>query len=268
MKLIGTSALLWLNTFTLLVALIINGLGGSTTLLGDTVSAISAKYPTLFTPASWAFSIWGLIYLLLIGFVINQWVAWHRDKDTALVRQTGIWFALSNLANAAWILAWVNEHLGLSVILMLVLLFSLIMLTVRLRLEVWDAPLRTIAWVWWPIAVYLGWIIVATLANVSVWLVSTNWSGWGISPETWTVIMIGIAVAVYILLVLTRNLRESAAVGIWALIAIAWRQWDGSETVAYSAVGGAIVLFVTVSIQAAMHYKTNPVYRIFTGGSQ
>lgn len=257
-------AFLTINSITLVIALILNSLGGSGA-LGNSVGAISDKYPTLFTPAGYAFSIWGLIYLFLIGFVINQWVAYFRDKDGELIRRTGIWFILSNLANATWIVAWVNESLGLSVLIMLVLLFSLIMLTVRLRLEVWDAPIRTIAWVWWPIAIYLGWIVVATVANVSAYLVSINWTGWGITTEAWTLIMIGVATLVYLFLIVTRNLRESATVGIWGLIAIAYRQWTLNETVVYGAIVAILILFIAISIQAGLNYKTNPVYRMLTG---
>ncbi|MCA1760289.1 MAG: hypothetical protein LC658_11020 [Bacteroidales bacterium] len=113
-------SLLLFNSITLIFALVMNSLQGSNILGGTTVGEVSAKYETLFTPAGYAFAIWGVIYLLLILFVGNQWFAWFKRREDRELNQTGWWFALGNIANGTWIVAWLNEQMALSVLLILV----------------------------------------------------------------------------------------------------------------------------------------------------
>ncbi len=253
------------NTLTLIFALVLNGLAGSGVFNGKSVGDISARYDTLIAPAGYAFAIWGIIYLLLILFVGYQWYAWLRDRDDTALKQTGFWFALGNIANGLWIVAWLNEYMGISVLLIFILLFSLIMLTLRLRLEIWDAPLRTIVFVWWPICIYLGWIVVASVANVAAYLVSLNWQGGFLSPATWTVIMIAVATVIYLLLIFTRNMREAALVGIWAFIAIAVRQWSVHDGIVFAALAGAGILLIVVSWHGYKNRATSPFKKLSQG---
>ena len=258
-------SLLLFNTFSLAFALVMNGLAGSGVFGGKSVGDVSEQYDTLFAPAGYAFAIWGLIYLLLIIFVAYQWVTWLKNKEDAELKQTGIWFGVSNLANGFWIVAWLNEAMGISVLLMLVLLVSLIVLTGRLRLEIWDAPVRIIAFVWWPVVFYLGWIIVASVANIAAWLVSIGWSGGFLTPETWTMIMITVAALIYLFLIKTRNMREAALVGVWALIAIAVRQWEQHTGIAIAAIVASGILFIAVSIHGIKNRETSPIEKMKRG---
>ncbi|HKL34226.1 MAG TPA: hypothetical protein VJ919_16920, partial [Tangfeifania sp.] len=193
------------------------------------------------------------------------WFAWFKRKEDTELKQTGWWFALGNIANGLWIAAWLNEQMGLSVLLILVLLFSLIMLTIRLRLEIWDAPVRIIAFVWWPVCIYLGWIIVASVANISVFLVSTGWQGGFISAKIWTIIMIGIATVIYLILIKTRNMREAAVVGIWALAAIAVKQWQVNPEIVIAALAASAILFVAISVHGFKNRKTSPFEKLKRG---
>jgi hypothetical protein len=241
--------LLLLNTLTFIYTLTLNGFSSSGALNGKTVGEVSDIYVTLFTPAGYAFSIWGLIYLLLIGFVIHQWYDWFKNRNDKELLQTGIWFAIGNIANGTWIYFWINEFIGISVILMLVLLVSLVAMTIRLRLELWGAPFRIAFFVWWPITIYLGWIVVATVANISAFLVSIEWNGAGISSQIWTIIMIAIAVIIYLLLLCRRYLREASMVGVWALIAIAVEQWQTETGIVTATLIGAGILFISATVQ-------------------
>lgn len=258
-------SLLFINAITLIFALVMNSLQGSQLFNGTTVGKVSAKYETLFTPAGYAFAIWGVIYLMLIAFVVYQWVAWFKRKEDTELKQTGWWFALGNLANGFWIVAWLNEQMGLSVLLILVLLFSLIMLTIRLRLETWNAPVRIIAFVWWPICIYLGWIIVASVANISVFLVSIGWQGGFISAEIWSVILIVAATLIYLVLIKSRNMREAAVVGIWALVAIAIKQWQLNNEIVIAALAASAILFIAVAVHGYKNRKTSPFEKLKRG---
>ena len=254
--------LLIINTLSLIFAFVLNGLAGSGVFNGKTVADISARYDTLITPAGYAFAIWGIIYLLLILFVGYQWYAWLKNKEDTSLKQTGLWLALGNIANGLWIVLWLNEYLALSVLLIFILLFSLIMLTLRLRLETWDAPLRTIAFVWWPICIYLGWIVVATVANVSVYLVSNGWQGGFLAPTSWTVVMIATATVIYLLLVFLRNMREAALVGVWAFIAIAVRQWSVQPEIVWTAGVATGLLLIVISWHGYQNRATSPFEKL------
>ncbi len=249
---------LLLNTITLSGTLFVNYWVNSGAFNGKTVGDISAQYENLFTPADYAFVIWGFIYLWLLAFVGYQWYAWFKRKDDEALQKTGIWFMLANIANASWVIAWMSEMTGLSVIIMLVLLFSLIQLVLRLNLERWDAPFFTIAFVWWPICWYIGWIILATVANISAYLTSISWNGAPFSEPTWAIIMIIAATIIYLLLTFRRNMREASLVGIWGLAAIAYKQWEIHPGIVYAAIGAAIILFLTSAYHGYQNRATAP----------
>ncbi|MGK7389666.1 MAG: hypothetical protein ACNS60_04920 [Candidatus Cyclobacteriaceae bacterium M2_1C_046] len=253
---------LLLNTLTLLITLGINYYAASGKLGSEAVGDISKKYETLFAPADYAFAIWGFIYLLLMLFVGYQWYAYFVKKEKHLIKQIGLWFIIANFCNSLWLLAWLLENFAISVILMLFLLYSLIRIVRRLNMENWDAPLRVIAFVWWPITFYLGWIIVALVANISVFLTAFGWDGVGLSEETWTIIMIAIATAVYLLLIKTRNMREASLVGIWAFIAIAVKQWEVNTSIVWTAIIASVVLFVASGWHGYKNRETSPFRKL------
>src|SRR5690606_9894891 len=159
--------------------------------------------------------------------------------DSDFISDTGPWFAIANFANAAWVVVWLYEYTGWSVILMFIILFSLIMVIIKTRMEIWDAPLKIIIFSWWPICLYACWITVATIANVASYLSKIGWDGIFFTERQWTIIMISVAVLINLLIVYKRNMREFAAVGVWALIAIYVRHIDRFEIIAYVALGGA-----------------------------
>ncbi|MDZ7741147.1 MAG: hypothetical protein U5Q03_05190 [Bacteroidota bacterium] len=254
--------LLILNSLSLVAALYVNYLGANARLGSYDVSDISSLYENLFTPAAYAFGIWGLIYFLLLTFVVYQWYAWIRTRDDYELKRTGLLFTLSNILNAFWIYAWVNDRPGISLLLMFALLAVLIFLVFRLRLEIWDAPVRIIAFVWWPVCIYTAWVILASIANFSAWLVSLGWNGGFLSEIAWSIIMLLIATAIYVLMIYYRNMREAALVGIWGMIAIAVRQWTLNPVVAYVAIAASFLLFVYVIAHAYKNRETSPIRKI------
>jgi len=225
---------------------------------GNTVSSLSADYENLFTPASYAFSIWGLIFLALFAqaiFFISR--AFSPVKDSDFLSQIGPYLIMANIGNGLWVYMWLMEHTGLSVIVMLGILASLVITILNTNMERWDAPRPTIFWLWWPIALYSGWIAVATIANISAYLGKTGWTG-GISEVTWAIVMIIVAVIVNLCMVATRNLREFACVGVWAVVAIAVRHWGSIPAIQWTALIGAVVLVVAIGIHGYQNRKTAP----------
>ena len=252
------TVLVCLNTFSFIIVLYINYIAQTHTLTNITMAEVSHRYNSLFVPADYAFLIWPVIYLMCAGFIIYQWIIVKNDIHN-YIQRTSIWFTAANLLNALWCYCWVHEWLGISVIIMLALLISLIMLIVRLRLELDDEPVRIIFFVWWPITFYIGWIIAATVACIASYLVYINWDGFKISADVWTIIMIVVAFVVYLFLNKKRNMREAASVGIWAFIAIAVRQWNDHNSIAVTAIGVSAVLLIL----SVLHGYKNSYYSPF-----
>lgn len=225
---------------------------------GNTVGSLSDEYSNLFTPAGYAFSIWGIIFLALFVQAIFLVVrAFKPQKDQTPISQIGLGIFLANLLNIGWLIAWLNEYTGMSVVVMLLLLITLLSVVVRTNMERWDAPLKIIAFIWWPICLYSGWIAVATIANISALLAKIGWTG-GIAESTWALIMISVATLLGILMIFKRNMREFSMVIVWALIAIAVRHWGEIPLLQYGSVAGAIVLLGVSSYHASQNLATMP----------
>jgi hypothetical protein len=218
-----------LNLMALILTIAINYLSSTGVLTGITIKEISARYHNYFTPAGYAFSIWGLIYIGLLGFVCYSVANRKQTHVRSILGRIGWLFVFSCLANSFWIIAWLNDYLGVSVFIMVVLLTILIAIIVRTRMELDAHPLKDYVFIYWPFAIYAGWITVALIANISAYLTKIGWGGWGIPGAHWAIVMIVVAGLVNILMVVTRNLREFAAVGIWALFAISIANHDQSS---------------------------------------
>ncbi|GGH27042.1 hypothetical protein GCM10007423_12480 [Dyadobacter endophyticus] len=242
------------NIIAVTVTVVVNYLSNTGIFNNSTMASVSARYQNLFTPSGYAFSIWGLIYLLLAVFVVYQSRGISGKREVpAVVEKVGWLFVISCAANSAWVLAWLYDFTGLSVLVMIVLLTSLWRIIVRTRMELDLIPIKKIALTWWPFAIYFGWISVALIANVAAWLTKIGWDGFGLSPVAWTVIMICVAGAVYLVLTWKRNLRESSMVGVWALVAVAVANWETAPAV----VDAALIVSAVILISSGIHAHQN-----------
>ncbi|NIV43810.1 tryptophan-rich sensory protein, partial [Candidatus Bathyarchaeota archaeon] len=174
----------WTNVASFGILVVVNALAGSTRLLnGKTSGEISDFYPTLITPAGYTFSIWGLIYVLLLAFVIYQAMPTNRDKS--FLGRISFLFALSTIFNIVWLVLWHYEFLAPSVILMFGLLATLIAIYLRLDIGKGNVSITERIAVHVPFSVYLGWITIATIANVAVVLTAVDWDTGGIDLVSW-----------------------------------------------------------------------------------
>ena len=210
------------NLVSVLLALTINSLASALPLNGQNTGEISDRFQVYFVPAGYVFSIWGIIYIGWIAFIIYQ--LQPSQKDNPRLRRLGYLFALSNLANAAWLFCWHYNLFGLSVLVMLALLGLLIVSYLKLdvnhvsvsRTEYWSVDIL--------FSVYLGWITVATVANITDWLYFIGWDSFGISAQAWAVIMLGVASLLGLAMALTRRDVGYLAVLVWAFAGIAVKQ--------------------------------------------
>jgi len=245
------------NGIALVSTIIINYLSNTGLINGTTIGRLSDKLITHFTPAGYAFSIWGFIYLLLIGFIFYQGkslLSTSPKSDDAVLR-IGWWFVISCIANSAWVFLWLYGYTGISCIAILVLLFSLMKIIFNCRLELDNERFSHLLFVAWPFVFYAGWVTVASIANISAYLNKTDWDGYGISDDNWAIIMIIAAVIINLRAIYDRNLREFALVGAWALIAIGIRNQEMYHNIRDIAYLGAATLLLNCGIHAYKQYR-------------
>ncbi len=235
---------------SLIVTVVVNGLANALPINGITTEEISNSFDVFFVPAGYVFAIWGLIYLALFVYAVYQ--ALPAQRENPRLRRTGWIFVLSSLANTAWIFCWHYGYYALSVVLMAVLLGSLIAIYWRLgtgrtavtRAEQWAVRV--------PFSIYLGWITVATIANVTILLDFVNWSGWGMAPEVWTVIMLAVAVVVAGLMALRHRDVAYLLVLVWAFAGIGMKQAETPlvANAAWVAAAAVALMVVITAVQS------------------
>ncbi len=248
------------NIIAFVATVFVNYLSNTGAINNTTIGDISDASKNLFTPAGYAFSIWGIIYLMLLGFVIYQSRSlFTKVRDDEFIIKTGWWFVLSCFSNMMWITFWLYGFMEFSILAIFVLLFSLLKIVMQNRMELWDAPISVIALLWWPFVFYSGWVTVASIANVAAYLKSMDWNAWGFSEVSWAITMIIIAGIINLVVTWKRNMREFALVGVWALAAIAVANWEVSQTVAFAAIAVSAILFVSSGFHAFKNRDTSPV---------
>lgn len=211
-----------INIAAVIVALAVNVLANALPLNGQNTGAISDKFSVYFVPAGYVFAIWGVIYIGWLPFTVYQ--ALPAQRNNPRLQRIGWLFALSALANAGWLFTWHYELFPLSVVVMLSLL--LLLIAIYLRLDIGRAHVPTIEkWcVDIPFSIYLGWISVATIANITDLLYYWKWDGWGIAPQVWAVIMLVVASALALAMAWTRGDVAYLLVIVWSFVGIAVKQ--------------------------------------------
>jgi hypothetical protein len=209
------------NTIGYIMVIVVNAMASVKMLNGKGPADISDKYDSYFTPAGITFSIWGLIYLSLLGFIIYQlWRTFagkHQPELEQFMERLRGWWLISCLANTCWLFAWHYELIPLSILIMLALLVSLLVININFNIALQKVSWPEKLFIHFPFSLYLGWITVATVANIAALCVYTGWSGTGI---IWSIFLILICTVAAVLLVIRRNNIVVGLVAIWALCGI------------------------------------------------
>ncbi|NEQ27939.1 MAG: tryptophan-rich sensory protein [Microcoleus sp. SIO2G3] len=199
----------------------------------------------LILPANYAFAIWGVIYLGLIGLGIYQFLMRHNGR----LRRMEYWLAIACVAQIAWVLLFQAEQFWASVIAIVGILLPLIIIYVRLRTidnRNWFARSQRVPRIerWLvdiPISIYLAWICVATIVNVASALDSSGWNGGGFSAVIWAIVMLAIGAILAANAALRQQDTAFVGVFVWAYVAIAVRHFE-QRVVLIVAAGLAIAL--------------------------
>lgn len=227
-----------LSTFALLATIAVNALANTLPINGLNTGEVAALYPSLFTPAGVTFSIWSILYVLLVGYVILQWLR----SDAYVFAETCKLFWLSCLLNISWIVAWHYLKVSLSVTIMVLLLLTLAQLFLKVRKISMNSAAEKI-FVRLPFTIYFAWICVATIANIAASLVSTQWPALNMPHSTWTIIMMTIAALLGVFITSKYRVAPFALVIVWALFGI-YLRWEGTDyySIAYAAMSLLVIV--------------------------
>jgi len=226
----------YINILLVAGMLAVNYLANALPINNKTTGELSDSFPNLFVPAGLTFSIWGIIYLLIIIYCVVQFTG--SDKE-AIINISWL-FGLSCILNILWILFWHYGRLPLSLLVMTGLLVTLVAINISIR----DLPSGIIKATF---GIYLGWICIAMIANVTALLVGYNWNGFNISQEVWTIVMIFTGALIAGITLLKLNNPYTGLSVIWAFAGIAIKRQEDYRTVFISAViAMSLIALVTV----------------------
>ena len=252
------------NIAAFAVTLAVNGLAGTTVLNGRTTAQVSDLYATPFTPAGYVFAIWGIIYFLLAVFVVYQ--ALPKQKDSLFQKQISALFILSSIFNVSWLFLWQYNYIRESVILMFALLASLAVIYLRLGIGKSKAPIKEKLYVHLPFRVYIGWITVASMANVAAALIYVRWDGFGLTADSWALAAIGAALVVSLMVIVAKRDFLYGLVVVWALAGIAVKQTSYPVIVLVSEEAIVVILVALGLTLLAWKFRSKPTKTLQSTG--
>lgn len=231
----------YVNLLLFVFMIVMNYLANALPINGKTTGQLSDFYPNLFVPAGITFSIWGVIYLLIALFCVVQF----SPSNQVIVEKIGWLFVISSLLNGLWIVAWHYQKLPLSMLIMLGILVTLLLINVQLKNQ--PVSITKAAF-----GIYLGWICIATIANVTALLVNYNWGGWGISEQTWTIVMITAGLLITSITLLRLNNPFVGLSVVWAFAGIAIKRNNDYRVIFITAI---VALALSAIVVAVAFYR-------------
>jgi len=251
------------NIIAVILTIIVNSLANVLPIGGKNTAELSDNIPNLFVPAGITFAIWGVIYVLIILFAIYLGRDFFKKEKstTPFLEKISYLFILSCIVNIVWIFLWHYEQVILSLLAMVVLFLSLLFMYLRLNIGKEKVSLKEKLFIHVPISVYIGWITVATIANVTAVLVTLGWDGFGVSEEIWAILVIIVAAIITILMLINRKDYAYSAVIVWALIGIYLKRsvfepiYDLQIQIAYTALFGIILILILSAIIGYLQYS-------------
>ena len=249
------------NIIGAFLTVIINSLANIIPIGGKNTGELSDNIPNLFVPTGLTFAIWGVIYILIIIFAIylGRDLLKKENITNHFVEKVSFFFIVASLANILWIFLWHYEQVLLSLLAMILLFVSLLAIYIRLNIGIEKVSIKDKLFVHVPISVYIGWITVATIANVTAVLVTIGWDGFGISEDIWTILVIIVATIITILVLIKRKDYAYSGVIIWALLGIYLKRISndaiyGIKTqIAYTTAIAIIILLILITISLILN---------------
>ncbi|SFC23793.1 TspO and MBR related proteins [Alkalibacterium subtropicum] len=251
----------WISAGLLALTLIVNAMGAFGWINDMSQQEVSDMYPTLITPAPSTFSIWSVIYTFLIISIILMLIRYNDAYYEEAIEEINYLFWLSCFLNIIWIITFSYILIGLSTLFIFAFLIVMVLIVKRVgKIQTkrrWLLPLT--------FGLYSGWLFIATVVNISAWLVKIEWNGFGIAEEIWavTVLLIAVGLTAFVLFN-TENAIFPIPIA-WAYFGIynkliSPEGYQGDYTaLQYTALIGIVLLIGLAAIQFYKnHYKIMP----------
>lgn len=239
-------AIVFLNTISLVLTIIVNYLLNTGLINGTTMKTISDNYYNLFTPAGYAFAIWGLIYTLLIIHCIYNIYIIIKTNQSSIINAIGLLFFFTNIINCLWVYFWLNNAIEVCLVLMILLLVLLVKIVLRLQPFIQNSSMNSFVNVA-PFTIYTGWISVALIANSAVFLTKINWQPVFLNNVGYTLLLIVIAFMIGVYGTLKYKISGFGTAIAWGLIAVSVSNFNKNLNIAVVALVVSIIL-LTISI--------------------
>ncbi len=236
------------NLVAFAIVILLNVLSNALPINDQTMPEISAKYPSLFTPAGFTFSIWGVIYLGLLIFVV--WQALPAQRNNPKVAKISRYFQVNCLMNALWIVVWHFDLLAVSLLVMLVILVTLIQIYRLLIAEIDSAPFVEHIVLYLPFSLYTGWITLATIANASALQIGSGWDDVWLTAVQWTLLKLAVAGAIGATMILKHRDIPFALAVAWAAYGISVMQ-SATPEVSGTAATLSLLMLILVAVDGA-----------------
>lgn len=238
------------NIVGFVITIIVNYLSNALPLNGKTAKELSDLNPNLFVPAPFTFSIWGVIYLFLTGFIVYQAsdLFSKNKKELPQVEKIGWLFFISCLLNSTWLISWHFQYLPLSLVIMIGYLITLILIYQRLQIGKEKGDWKERLLVRLPFQILLGWISIATIANATAVLVSLGFTGGGIEERIWAMIMISIGGLLALLMLFRKWDIAYSLVVVWAFYGIISERLEVMDFGFMEIITTAVVCMVLIGI--------------------
>ncbi len=203
----------------------------------SSIPEVTYRYRSLFVPAGYAFSIWGVIYLSFIIYAIYQVL--RRTRRDMLYDKIAIPFMMVNVLGGLWQVVFRFEYITWSVLIIVIMLVLGIV-----QFRIMRAAVNERGRSWWlsvPFSLFLGWISVATIANISIWCVYMGWRGGPLPETTVAIIVLGIATLLAVCISIIYRDWVYPVVIAWATVAISVAYRAEVSIVSNAALAAAVI---------------------------
>jgi len=243
------------NSLAVIFTIIVNSLAVILPINGMSTRELSDAIKNLFVPDGLTFSIWSIIYVLLILFMLYQInEVFIKKKNLEFLERIGFYFMLASLANIVWIFLWHYQQVNLSLLAMIILFVCLLMIYQRLKIGKTKTSFKEKMFIHIPISVYIGWITVATIANVTAFLVVNKVDGLLLGELIWTILVIFVATFITVLIIKNRSDIAYSLVIIWALLGIIIKRFKVNQSLEIAYISGVCIIIIAVTILIMFFY--------------
>ncbi len=241
----------WINLGVYLVTIAINAMGATGLINRLSQKQVSDRYDTFITPSPAAFSIWGVIYTLLLVSLVYLIIR-HREPGAAKATETiSLPFWLSSAANILWIVTFSFEWIGVSTLM--IFAFVIILALLNLKLKWISGKERSLLAL--TFGLYNGWLLIASVVNTAAYLVQVKWAAFGLAPDTWAVIILSASILITAgIQIRLRNAMLTLPIA-WAYFGI-WQRHGAQgafagqypAVLAASLIGSALLILIAAAV--------------------